>query len=124
MLTGPLIAQACGGAYQIAEGAELTGRLDGDNQPDSVLDWSDVSCADPSKGRGAGHCGIKTCTIEVFFTETGKNQQLLGLKPQIVQRGSGKSGLRTLALRPSCPKNAAECWVDWRWTGTSLKAVR
>nr|WP_067293714.1 hypothetical protein [Marinobacterium profundum] len=124
VLTGALIAQACAGDYQIAEGAELTGQLDGDDKPDIMLDWAGVSCADASKGRGAGRCGINMCTIEVFFTQTQKGQQLLGHKPQILQRAFGKSALRTLALRPSCPGGALECWIDWRWNGTELEAVR
>jgi len=123
-LTRALVSKACGGDYRIADGAELTGNLDGDDKPDIVLDWAGVSCADASKGRGAGYCGINTCTIEVFFTETQQRQQILGLKPQILPRGFGRPVLRTLALRPSCPRGALECSVDWRWTGGKLEAVR
>ncbi len=124
VLTGALIAEACGGAFDIADGAELTGLLDGDDKPDIVLDWAGVTCADRSRGRGAGRCGINMCSVEVFFTQTQSSQQLLGLQPQIVNRAFGKSALRTLALRPSCPDGALECVVDWRWTGTRLEPAQ
>lgn len=124
VLTGALIADACGGGYELAEDAELTGLLDGDDKPDIVLDWAGVTCADRSKGRGAGRCGANMCTISVLLTETQSEQPLLGLKPEITSRGFGKSALRTLALRPSCPDDALECFVTWRWTGTALEPVR
>lgn len=124
VLTGALIADACRGGYELTEGAELTGLLDGDDQPDIVLDWAGVTCADRSQGRGAGRCGVNMCTISVFLTETQSEQPLLGLKPEIASRGFGRSALRTLALRPSCPDDALECFVTWRWTGTKLEPVR
>lgn len=124
VLTGALIADICGGGYDLAEGAELTGLLDGDDRPDIVLDWAGVTCVDRSKGRGAGRCGMNMCTISVFLTETQSEQPLLGLKPEIASRGFGRSALRTLALRPSCPDDALECSVTWRWTGTKLEPVR
>ncbi|MBY8974289.1 hypothetical protein KHP62_00620 [Rhodobacteraceae bacterium NNCM2] len=124
VLTGALIADACGGDFQLADGAELTGLLDEDDKPDIVLDWAGVTCADRSKGRGAGFCGINMCTIEVFMTKSQSRQQVLGLQPQIVSRAFGKSALRTLALGRSCPGQATECFVDWRWTGSKLEPVR
>lgn len=124
VLAAVLITEECGGAFELAEGSEMLGLLDGDDQPDVVLDWAGVTCADASKGRGAGRCGINMCTISVFLTELQAEQPLLGLKPEIVARGFGRQALRTLALRPSCPDNALECFVTWRWTGTELEAVR
>lgn len=123
-LTGALITDACGGGYDLAEGAELTALLDEDDKPDIVLDWSGVSCHDRSKGRGAGRCGMSMCTISVFLTKPQSEHPLLGMKPEITSRGFGKSALRTLALRPSCPDDAPECFVIWRWTGTKLEPVQ
>ncbi len=124
VLLGQMIAEACGGGYSLADGHEFTALLDGDDRPDIVLDWAGVTCDDRSRGRGAGRCGAIMCSITVVLTETKGVQELLGLRPRAVQRAFGKSALRTTALPTSCPDGASECFVDWRWTGSKLEAVR
>lgn len=124
ILTGQLIANACGGSFTFADGAEFTGFLDGDDKPDIVLDWGGVTCDDPSKGRGAGFCGAALCTIEVALTQTQSRRQILGLDPERVDRGFGRHALKTNTQGAACGGGAQACQVIWRWTGKSLEAIR
>ncbi|QFS84900.1 hypothetical protein FIU97_19600 (plasmid) [Roseivivax sp. THAF40] len=120
---GQLIATQCGGGYSIADGAEMTGRLDGDETPDFVLDWGGVTCDDRSKGRGAGFCGAALCTIEIAFTETQSRQQVLGVNPELVDRAFGMKALKTTTQGATCGGAAQVCDVIWVWNGAKLEPV-
>ncbi|EPX82146.1 hypothetical protein Salmuc_02515 [Salipiger mucosus DSM 16094] len=124
VLFGQLIATRCGGGFSITEGAEMTGRLDDDDQPDFVLDWGGVTCDDRSKGRGAGFCGAALCTIEIAFTETQGRQQVLGVRPELVDRAFGRKALKTTTQGATCGGPAQVCDVIWIWNGTRLEPVR
>ena len=119
-----IVAQACGGEYHIASTSDLSGDLDGDGAPDRILDWAGVRCLDRSKGRGAGFCGASMCRIDIALSSSGQHQQLLGLNPELKRRAFGSVALRTLSVRPSCPDNALECRVDWRWRDGKLEPAR
>ncbi|MEM9851176.1 MAG: hypothetical protein AAF761_04170 [Pseudomonadota bacterium] len=116
-----VITAACGGAYTLAEGAEFTGLLDGDTTPDVVLDWAGVTCADRSRGRGAGFCGAALCTIEVAFSSTPEREQILGVNPRLIDRGFERQALRTSTQGATCGGPAQGCDVTWRWTGAALE---
>jgi hypothetical protein len=124
VLFGQLIATECGGGYSITDDAEMTGRLDGDDTPDFVLDWSGVTCDDRSKGRGAGFCGAALCTIEIAFTETQSRQQVLGVNPELVDRAFGQKALKTTTQGATCGGAAQVCDVIWVWNGSKLEPVR
>lgn len=124
VLFGQLISTMCGGGYTLAEGAEFTGRLDGDDTPDLILDWSGVTCDDPSKGRGAGFCGAALCTIEIALSQTQSRQQILGVKPQLVERAFGAQALKTTTQGATCGGPAKTCEVLWIWNGTKLEAQK
>lgn len=124
VLFGQLIATHCGGAYSITADAEMTGRLDGDDTPDFVLDWGGVTCNDRSKGRGAGFCGAALCTIEIAFTETQSRQQVLGVNPELVDRAFGQKALKTTTQGATCGGGAQVCDVIWVWNGSKLEPVK
>ncbi|MEO1139881.1 MAG: hypothetical protein AAFW87_10535 [Pseudomonadota bacterium] len=124
VLFGQLIASACGGGYSIADGAELTGRLDNDDTPDLVLDWGGVTCDDRSKGRGAGFCGAALCTIQIAFTQTQTRQQILGVQPELVKRSVGPNMLRTKTQGATCGGATQVCSVVWGWNGTKLEPMK
>lgn len=121
---GQLIAEACGGGYRLAEGAELTGDLDGDGREDVVLDWAGVTCDDRSKGRGAGFCGAALCRIEVLLSGPPTVQQLTGHKPRLLNRAFGRVALQTTTMGRSCGGGAQTCMFDWRFDGQKLEPVR
>ena len=121
---GQLIAEACGGGYRLADGAELTGDLDGDGREDVVLDWAGVTCDDRSKGRGAGFCGAALCRIEVLLTGPPAVQQLMGHRPRLLRRAFKLVVLQTTTMGSSCGGGAQTCTVDWRFDGRQLEAVR
>lgn len=124
VLFGQLIATQCGGGYSITDDAEMTGRLDGDNTPDFVLDWGGVTCDDRSKGRGAGFCGATLCTIEIAFTETQSRQQVLGVNPELVDRAFGQKALKTTTQGATCGGAAQVCDVIWVWNGSKLEPLQ
>ncbi|WP_299652378.1 hypothetical protein [uncultured Tateyamaria sp.] len=121
-LLDQLITSACGGGYALAQGAEFTGRLDGDDRPDIILNWAGVTCDDRSKGRGAGFCGAAFCTIDLVFTQTGGRQQILGVNPRLVDRAYGLSALQTTTQGQTCGGPAQVCDVIWTWNGTQMEA--
>ncbi|WP_159441607.1 hypothetical protein [Roseivivax lentus] len=121
---GQLIATQCAGGYSISDEAEMTGRLDGDDIPDFVLDWGGVTCDDRSKGRGAGFCGAALCTIEIAFTETQSRQQVLGVNPELVDRAFGVKALKTTTQGATCGGPAQVCDVIWIWNGSKLEPLK
>jgi hypothetical protein len=118
------LTEACGGGYTLADGALLSGRLDGDAVPDLVLDWSGVRCADASIGRGAGYCGAALCRIDVYLSALGGSGEILGVQPELVDRAHGMSALRTTTMGDTCGGPGQVCEITWIWTGETLEARR
>ncbi len=118
------IREACRGAYTGA-GAIVQTEIDGDGKPDFLLDWSSVTCADRSVGRGGGYCGAQMCSIDVYASSTydpgGWPQSTLALSYTLPAPGADHA-LSTTVTGGSCPI-AQLCRRHWGWTGGKLEVV-
>lgn len=114
-----LIAETCRGDFSLDEGAEMTGLIDDDDQPDTVIFWGAVRCQNPEQGYSA-FCGAANCAVSVLLTQTLKAQELLAPKVELHRLASGRSVLRTYV----CRTGNDDCPIEWRWNGKSLEPKR
>jgi len=111
-----LIAQACAGEYSLDPGTEMTGLIDNDDFPDSVIFWGGVRCKNPERGRGF-FCGAANCQVSVLLTQTPQTQDLLAPKVEVHRIASGRSELRTYG----CRTGQNDCPTVWRWNGKRME---
>ncbi|GGA97428.1 hypothetical protein [Allosediminivita pacifica] len=118
------IREACRGAYS-GEDAIVQTEIDGDGKPDFLLDWSSVTCADRSVGRGGGYCGAQMCSIDVYassaYAPGGWPQPILALSYALPAPGADHA-LTTTVTGGSCPITH-RCTRHWGWTGGKLEVV-
>lgn len=112
------IRQACDGPYTLEDGAQMSGLIDGDEAPDTVINWGAVKCANPERGR-TWFCGAANCQVTVFLTQAPQPQELLAPHVEVFQLPSGRSLVRT----GGCTGAPGQCDA-WRWTGTTLEMQR
>ncbi|ETX30222.1 hypothetical protein [Roseivivax isoporae] len=119
------IEEACRGPFD-ADGAIAEVRIDGDDAPDFVLDWSRVTCANPAVGRGGGYCGMQMCTLDVYASSTWRPgsfpQPILALGWAVPGPGADHA-FETTVPGGACP-GGGPCTRHWNWTGGALDAVR
>ena len=111
-----LIAETCRSEFSLEEGAEMTGLIDDDDQPDTVIFWGGVRCKNPERGY-ATFCGAANCEVSVLLTRTPKTQDLLAPKVELHRLRSGRSILRTYV----CRTGNGDCPVEWAWNGKALE---
>ena len=114
-----LIAETCRGEFSLDEGAEMTGLIDDDDQPDTVIFWGGVRCRNPDRGHSA-FCGAANCAVSVLLTRTPTTQDLLAPKVELHRLDSGRSVLRTY----SCRTSSGDCPMEWQWNGKALEPKR
>lgn len=116
-------AGVCGAPPTLAPDAILTANLDGDGQPDAVLDLRAVTCP----GRAyQDHCGAAACDIEIFvsrlFPTTNRPETILGVRAKVAPLSNGLDGVIVGGVPSTCTaRNAGpDCRLGLYWTGTAL----
>lgn len=119
-------AGVCGAAPTLSPEAIMPANIDGDGQPDAVLDLRGVTCP----GRAwQDHCGAAACYIEIFvsrlFPAKGEPESVLGLGATVAPLDNGLDGVIVGGLPVDC--NAAppgsDCNLGLYWTGTVLAVL-
>lgn len=116
-------ANVCGAPPSLAPNALMAANLDGDGQPDAVLDLRGVTCP----GRAyQDHCGAAACDIEIFvsrlFPTKGQPETILGLGATVAPMSNGLDGVLVGGVPSTCTaRNAgSDCRLGLYWTGTAL----
>lgn len=117
------VTRDCGGPFTMREGGFVQTDLDLDGQWDYLIDYGSIDCADRSKGRGAGFCGMQMCSLNVYVSSVwhpgGQPQYLLAVGFDVWP--SPHLPLKTHRMGGDCPFSTV-CTTDWHWNGSQLVA--
>jgi hypothetical protein len=110
----------CEGQALVASAALQAGDLDGDSQPDVVMNWRDVTCAGQTMNM---FCGAANCSIDVFMSSRGyvNPVQMLGTSADIGVHPTGRLALSVSGTWGLCGETG--CDAPWLWNGSDLVQV-
>ncbi len=105
------------GQATISATALQAGDLDGDGQPDVVMNWREVTCAGQAMNP---FCGAANCSIEVYMSSRGYLDplQMLGMSSGITAHHSGRLALQIGGTYGLCGETG--CDAPWLWNGADL----
>ena len=120
------VTRGCGGPFRREPDWLRPGELDGDGQPDYVLDWRGVECL---QGNRWPSCGASQCSMEVFLSSEASRgsspASFLGFAITILPGSAGR-GLLRLAAPGNCATyvGAVSCDADFQWDGARWQRIR
>ena len=112
------VTRVCGGAFTAEPQAVTSHLIDGDTVPDTVIEWSKITC---QGGLARPFCGASHCSVWIYpSTRGGAHEDLLAQAVEPIELSNGRVGLSIHARQDGCPPNALGCARIWYWTGTTL----
>ena len=117
----------CGGPADIGPEAILTGEIDGDGQPDVVLDWRAVTCRN---GPRHPFCGAAMCSASVFLSSrhatTGSPEEFLALGVRLQPLSNGRMAVAVGGSLADCSQTTgqAPCEFLYWWNGAAMVRLR
>lgn len=109
--------EICEGGYTETEPAFLTGLIDGDSAPDTVIKWDAITC---SGALSRPLCGASNCSAMVFLSQSAEPMDFLSQATSLVALSNGRTGLSIAGRFASCGANSLGCQTIWGWNGSEL----
>jgi len=121
------VAETCRGPSKREPGWLLQAEIDGDGEPDLMLNWILNACL---TGVGLGMCAPSQCPIDIFLSSRvsvpGARESIMGQLEGVVPQGAGRGAAIRVQTLTGCVRAAVPggCVVDWRWSGQTMEVIR
>lgn len=119
------VRTGCGGLANTDAKAFLSGDIDGDSEPDIVVDWNNITC---TGGYPRPFCGASMCSANVYlsaaFPSRQRPEELLAQGVRLVPLDNGNMGVATGGSLASCQAHGTGgCEFIWYWNGQDLVSL-
>jgi len=119
------LARGCNGPADAGPAAFLAGEIDGDGQPDIVLDWREITCR---SGHPRPFCGASMCQASVFLSSRPGTPreplELLALGVRLQPLSNGNMAVAVGGSLSMCQPQGTACEFLYYWTGSELAELR